>query len=65
MGNLRRKGVRSEEMGGFHIKKKWGDTGVGIRGKEQKGIEALMDVKQFETPGIFTKSEWCEMEDGE
>lgn len=50
MGNLRRKGVRSEEMGGFHIKKKWGDTGVGIRGKEQKGIEALMDVKQFETP---------------
>lgn len=58
MGNLRRKGVRSEEMGGFHIKKKWGDTGVGIRGKEQKGIEALMDVKQFETPGIFAKSEW-------
>lgn len=52
MGNLRRKGVRSEEMGGFHIKKKWGDTGVGIRGKEQKGIEALMDVKQLDRKSV-------------
>lgn len=39
---------------GFQRKKKWGDGGVEIRGKEQTGIGAVMDVKQeFGTPGYF------------
>ena len=65
MRNLRRKKVRSAEMGGFRGRKKWRGKRVEIGGEEKqtRNRSGHGCKEAVRNTWYFHKSEWCEMKD--